>query len=145
MDTEEDYLDCDFYVRMAGEMPPDFVVESYEPDEFNPAPLRDHHPLNEDVPIDGQVCFYWPDRLGDPEAKGWRAFDLLFRDHRKDDAPWSARPEETKWSKHPVWKWKNPGADREHITLEPSLVIRSPESDRITFHCYIRQGSIDWL
>lgn len=151
MDTEDEYRDCDFYVRMAGEPHPDFVQEYHRrraehPDTavvgYEPSPMRDFHVVNEDVPVDGQICFYWPDRL-ESVNDGNRpfAFEFPFRDHRKDDAPWFAAPDANKFSKHPVWRWKNPDAQRENITLEPSLGIGDP----MRFHCYVRGGDIDWL
>lgn len=155
MDTDDKYLDCDFYVTLAGEQPPEPIRDGWrentqkrvdDPDD----PLADRgdmgrcpetHPLNDDVPIDGQVTFYWPEKLGSGDP--FKAFDFPFRGVDKDDAPWFARPDADKWSRHPVWKWKNPDAPLDRITLHPSLGI-GPRDD-LSFHAYIRGGDIDWL
>jgi hypothetical protein len=151
MDTDETYLDTSYYVRLAGETPPVFVQEYYQsrindPDDtlvdHDPDPFRDHHVLNEDVPIDGQVAFYYPDRLSPDVDKGAWSFAFPFRDYRKDGAPWAAFPEKPKWKRHPVWKWTNPEQDpHEHLTLKPSLGVGEP----LSFHCWIRDGEIEWL
>lgn len=161
MDSKQEYVDgLDFYVRMVGERKPERIIEyqrermqnrvesedtaitggSVEWDE-----LQGHHTLNEDVPIDGQVTFYFPDRLDDTgaDADGALSYTFPFRDHRKDDAPWEARPEAEEFSNHPVWKWENPEEDpEENLTLSPSLGIGG---DDLTFHCFIRGGEIEWL
>lgn len=155
MDTDDKYLDTEFYVTLAGERPPDYIQDGWEentririddPDD----PLADRgtmgrcpqtHQLNDDVPIDGQVTFYWPNKLGTGEA--FIAFDFPFRSVEQDDAPWFANPDADKWSRHPVWKWQNADTDpRENLTLSPSLGIGG---DDLSFHCYIRNGEIDWL
>lgn len=150
MDTDEELLETDFYVRMAGEEPPKLHQEYYQkrmddPDDsvvgFNTDPLRDHHILNEDVPIDGIVAFYYPGGLDpDSEQAPW-SFTFPFRDHRRDDAPWFAFPDRPEWERHPVWKWENPEKGRENITLSPSLGVGQP----MTFHCWIRDGEVAWL
>lgn len=153
MDTEQKYVnDADFYVRLASEREPDFVTEYWrhridDPDDpvvgHRNEPLRDHHQLNEDVPIDGIVCFYFPDRLDPDVDEGPWSFSFPFRDHRKGDHPWFAFPDREKWERHLVWKWQNPEGDpHENLTLKPSLGIGR---DDLVFHCYIRNGEIEWL
>lgn len=157
MDTAETYLNDDIYVVLAGESPPEYITEARAehhrkrvadpesplvgPEEFEASPARDHHPMNEDVPVDGWVTFYDPEKLEAGEA--FKHFEFPFRSVEKS-GPWFARPDETEWSKQPVWKWQNPDADpHEHLTLTPSLGING--DDGIVFHCYIRDGEIDWL
>lgn len=155
MDTKPEYRDgLDFYVTMSGELPPDFVVEARErnmqeriadPDDpvsgwggVSPCPETTHIG---GVPIDGQVTFYYPDKVesGDPFKYG----DFPFRD-ADTDGPWFMRPDADKWRRQPIWKWQNPDADpHEDLTLSPSIGRRA-DGD-IVFHCYIRDGEIDWL
>lgn len=155
MDTEARYRDnLDFYVQMGGEGPPDFVAEHLQARVDDPDdPLvsyrkdqEDFHQLNEDVPVDGYVHFYYPDRVKKRDGPaGWRSFSFPFRDHRKDDAPWFAFPDADKWERHPVWKWKNPDLDpHEHLTLKPSLGVGGG-SGSITFHCWIEDGQVRWV
>lgn len=156
MDTAEKYLNDEFFVTMAGELPPEHIVEQRrasmearveDPDDpvaewGGPSPARDHHYLGEQPPVDGWVTFYDPDLLaaGEPFKHG----DFPFRSVGKDDAPWFARPDAENWSRHPIWKWQNPDADpHESLTLSPSIGTRA--DDTVTFHCYIRDGSIEWL
>lgn len=152
MDTDEKYRDrADFYVRFAGEREPDFVADYFQrriddPDDpltgRQGTPLRDHHLLNEDVPIDGQVTFYFPDVLDDADETGLFAFSFPFRSAEKTDAPWFARPDAEKFSRHPVWKWENPEADRDDITLSPSLGVGR---EALVFHCFIEDGDVRWV
>lgn len=148
MDTEDKYLDTEFYVQMVGEAPPDFAVDYYErrindPDDSlvdYQRELRDHHQLDKNVPIDGIVAFYWPDQLEKEDGTPW-SFSFPFRDNRKDDEPWFAFPDKDSPKRHPVWKWQNPEESTDNITLDPSLGVGQPP----TFHCYIRNGEIQWL
>lgn len=152
MDTESRYVEgADFYVRLAGDTEPDWVRDYKQsriedPDDSlvgtNDDPLRDHHILNEDVPIDGVVCFYYPGRLDDPDESGVWSFSFPFRDYSEDSAPWYAFPDREKGSRHPVWRWENPDRDpKASLTLSPSLGVGDP----VTFHCYIRGGEVEWL
>ena len=158
MDTDEDYLGDEIYVTMAGELPPDDIVEVMAerhrqriedpdspivgPDEYEARPARDTHAMNEDVPVDGFVTFYDPNLLASGDA--FKHYSFPFRDHRKDEHPWFARPDAEKWSRNPVWKWQDPDADpHESLTLKPSLGIQGEEG--ILFHCWIRTGEIEWL
>jgi len=159
MQSDPKFRDCAIAVRLAGERERDEFQEYREkrlearrsdPDspvvggERTNHPLRDHHLLNEDVPISGQVQLYFPDRLDkiDPDEPGAFSFAIPFRDHR-EHGQWFARPDAEKWRRHPVWKWENPEDDRENITLSPSYGVR-PDGDW-TLHCWIRDGSIELL
>lgn len=103
-----------------------------------------------DIPIDGIVEFRYPRYQDDqpdefrPDEDGyfWRV-TFPFRDHRKDDEPWFRLPDEEKWKRHPIWKWKNPEEPVENATLSPSIGMKG--DDGMDFHCYIRGGEIDWL
>lgn len=129
MDTEPKYQnESELLVEMAGE-------NDYTP-EF--------HLLNEDVPIDGIVTFLYRDE-GNPSTRDdgkWKVGSFPFRDHRKDDAPWAAFPDKPNGENHPVWKWTTPEDDpHESLTLSPSLGLGSP----MYFHCWVRNGEIQWL
>lgn len=133
MDTEPKYRnDSLLEVHLNGEAQNDYPPE--------------HHPLNDDVPIDGMITLLYrdpeePDSGRDEDGR-WKAGTFYFRDHRKDDDPWAAFPEEDNFSQHPVWKWKNPEKDpHEHITLNPSIGLGQP----LYLHCWIKQGEIEWL
>lgn len=151
MDTKAHHLESDFYVRLAGDGHPDFVQDYYrkrvdDPDDnmvnFDNAPLRDYHLLNQDVPIDGQVCFYYPDSL-EVAGEGVWSHTFPFRDHRKDGDPWAAFPDKPEHKSHPVWKWQNPEEDPyESLTLKPSLGVGH---DGLSFHCWVRDGEVEWL
>lgn len=152
MDTEQKYVDCaEFYTQLAGEPEPGFITEYHENGVENPdrnvigydptESFRDHHLLNEDVPIDGYVQFYNPD--AGEQGEPFLFFGFPFRDHRKTDAPWAAYAEKPNGKNHPVWKWQNPEMDpHKRLTLSPSLGVGR---DELTFHCYIRDGEIEWL
>lgn len=113
--------------------------------------LSGHHVLNADVPIDGQVEFHRyyredeDDHVPSQTHEGrpyWNVAEFPFRDHRKDDAPWAAFPEKPNFKSHPVWEWENPDADpHESLTLSPSLGLGEP----MYFHCWVRDGEVDWL
>lgn len=156
MDTDETYLNDEFFVVMAGDLPPDDVVDARReshrkriedpdsplvgPAEYEPSPAKEHYAGQPDLPVDGWVTFYDPDLLaaGEPFKHG----TFPFRDHRSSES-WFARPNAEKWNRGPVWKWQNPGEDpHESLTLSPSIGLGGGE---ITFHCYIRNGEIDWL
>lgn len=156
MDTDDKYLGDEFYVVMAGEKPPQRIREYYDkrteklvndPDSpvsgrGPPAPASHTHIVNDDVPVDGWVTFYDPEKLEALEPYKHGTFP--FRDHRKDDAPWFGRPDSEKWHRSPVWKWQNPEEDpHEDLTLNPSIGTQSDQE--LSFHCYIRNGEIDWL
>ena len=103
-----------------------------------------------DVPVDGFVEFRYPryqddqpDRF-DPYESGyyWR-HSFPFRSREKNDAPWFGNPDGGEWSRRPIWKWQNPNDPIENATLSPSIGMRG--DDGIDFHCYIRNGRIDWL
>lgn len=157
MDTEDKYLGDSFYVVMAGELPPDFVVEAMEenhrkrvenddsslvgPKEWEPSPAKENHIVGEQPEVDGWVTFYDPDLLeqGEPFKHG----TFPFRSVEKDGA-WFARPDGDKWSRSPIWEWKNPTEDpSENLTLSPSIGLQG--DGEITFHCHIRDGEIDWI
>lgn len=157
MDTKPEYQDLEFYVVMAGDLPPQFIQDAWreiqqakvdDPDSHMDevgelTPCDDHHYLNEDVPIDGRVHFYYPDRL-DPDSPGHRYAEFPFRSVHKDKYPWFSRPDADKWGRHPVWKWQNPDKDpHEHLDLTPSLGRRDGDGN-IIFHCWIENGSIRW-
>lgn len=105
----------------------------------------DHHTLNQDVPIDGKVHLLYRDpedpQGGRNEDGRWYAGSFPLRDHRKDDHPWAAYPEEENFSQHPVWKWQNPEEDADQLTLNPSIGLGQP----MYLHCWIKQGEIEWL
>lgn len=141
MDTDEKYLGDEIFVTLAGERGPDWYVEHMESRDscvrVNPA--NDHHALDPDVPVDGWITFYDPDLLeaGEPFKHG----TFPFRDHRKDGAPWAAFPAKPKGKRQPVWQWKNPEDDVGDLTLSPSIGTGDP----VNFHCYVREGKIEWL
>lgn len=154
-DTDEKYLGDEFYVTMAGDLPPEFVTDVMEerhresvedpdsplvgPPDYTPSPRNDHHAINPDVPVDGWVTFYDPALLESGDAFKHGTFP--FRSVEKD-GPWFARPDGEKWSRSPVWKWENPDADpHESLTLSPSIGLGDP----LSFHCFIRDGGIEWL
>lgn len=152
MDTDQRYVErADFYVRMAGESMPEWrrmyeQERADDPDDsmiaFLDEPLRTHHTLNEDVPIDGIVAFYFPDEMDNIDGTPW-SFTFPFRDAESSTAPWFAFPDRPKWERQPVWKWTNADADpHENLTLKPSLGIGG---DELCFHCYIRDGEVEWL
>jgi hypothetical protein len=149
-------LDDEIYVVMAGELPPDHILEFQDkrseelvndPDSAlvskgPPSPARDTHIVGDDIPVDGWVTFYDPEKLHALEPFKHGTFP--FRSVEKDDAPWFGRPDADKWHRSPIWKWQNPDEDpHERLTLNPS--IGRQDEDGITFHCYIRNGEIDWL
>lgn len=157
MDTDEKYLNDEFYVCLAGETPPDFIIDISKerrkekiedpdsplvgPEEYEPSEARDHHYLNDDVDVDGWVTFYDPELLEDHEPFKHGTFP--FRNHNKGDQ-WFARPDSDEWDRHPVWKWTNPDEDpHENLTLEPSIGKRSDGG--VNFHCFIRNGEIEWV
>jgi len=151
MDTEDKYLETEFYVVMAGGTPPHHIQDYQDeriadPDDstvgVDRSGLRDHRALNEDVPIDGQIRFYWPDRMEPDCEEGWKSFEFPFRSVEKDDAPWAAYPDKENFSQHPVWEWQNPNEDpHEKLTLKPSIGVGSP----LTFHCFVRDGEVEWI
>jgi hypothetical protein len=147
MDTDKEYLSLEFYVRFSGETPPEYVEDYYEsriedPDNnlvgYNDSPFRDYHRLNRDVPIDGVVSFYWPNRMDCDSDDNPFYISFPFRDVRTDEYPWFGKP---KTEEFPVWKWTNPEKNRDEITLEPSLGVGNP----LEFHCNVRNGEIEWL
>lgn len=156
MDTDDSYLDDEFYVVMAGELPPDEIMEYHEertqkliddPDSpvknrGPPAPASDTHIVGDGIPVDGWITFYNPEKLRSLEPYKHGTFP--FRDHRKDDSEWFGRPDADKWHRSPIWKWQNPEDPVDDITLNPSIGRRG-DGDEVTFHCYIRNGEIDWL
>ncbi len=137
MDTEQKYVDLAW-----------FDVVLVDEDETRPS----HHMLNEDVPVDGRVDFkrYYdkqydddpPDQTDEEGQPYWTSGSFPFRDHRKDDFPWEAFSDKPNFKQHPVWKWQNPERDpHENLTLNPSIGWGEP----MFFHCYIRDGEVDWL
>lgn len=129
MDTEAKYRnDAELVVEMVGDEdggPPYMVV-------------------NNDVPVDGRVSFLYRDDgnpSGRPDGK-WIAATFPFRSVDKDGHPWFAFPDEPKFSRQPVWKWTNPDEDpHESLTLSPSLGL----GEDLYFHCWVRDGRIDWV
>lgn len=103
-----------------------------------------------DIPIDGTIEFRYPRYQDDqpdefrPDEDGyyWR-LTFPYRSVEKDSPPWLGAPERDKWSKRPIWKWQNPDEPLEQMTLEPSIGLRG--DDGIRFHCYVRNGEIEWL
>lgn len=142
MDTHDKYLDTVIGIELA-----EGRHENREDRTFN-VPDRGlgaskKHRLGYDgtqVPVDGWVTFYWPDR---PKHEPHMAYSFPFRDAKKDDFRWLAAPDADDWSKRPIWKWQNPEEPLFNLTLAPSLGISG--NDGISFHCYIRDGEIDWL
>lgn len=161
MDTADKYTGDEFYVVMAGETPPDHIVEARKryhrervaddddplagPDEWTPSPASDEYRVGDNsVPVDGWVTLYDPEKLaaGEPFKHG----TFPFRAAGRDDHGWFARPDAGKWRRMPVWKWQNPAADpHESLTLNPSIGRRDTDSGDITLHLYIRNGEIDWI
>lgn len=146
MDTEDKYLDDEFYVVMAGERPPErHRLTSRGSDDINEGaiqrPARDTHILGKKPPVDGWVTFFNPELL--QKEKPYKHGTFPFR-KEGTEGKWFAFPEGDEWNRHPIWKWKTSNGDRENITLRPSIGMRNSDRD-ITFHCYITDGEIKWL
>lgn len=103
-----------------------------------------------DIPIDGVVEFRYPRYQDDqpdefrPDEDGyfWR-LTYPYRSIEKDEHPWFGRPDAEDFHRRPIWKWQNPDEPLDEMTLNPSIGKRS--DGEIDFHCYIRNGEIDWL
>lgn len=137
MDTAKKYRNDEFYVAVAGELPPDWYVEHMESQESTVSvnPTSSEH---FGVPVDGWVTFYDPDLYdnGEPFKHG----TFPFRSVTKDGAAWAGNPDNPAGERFPIWKWENPGADpHDALTLSPSIGLGDD------FHCYVRAGEINWL
>jgi len=156
MDTDEMYLDDKIYIEMAGEYPPERVMEVRKkrhrervedpdshlvgPPELKFESASSSQRFGSNATVDGWVTFYSPKKLEQEEA--FKHYTFPFRDVNKDDEPWSAFPDKENYKQHPIWKWQNPNEDpHENLTLAPSIGVGQPTE----FHCFIRNGEIDWL
>lgn len=142
MDTESRFLDDSFYITLAS----DHAIDEYGkhvhgmPDDATPASNRDTRVMGVNPPVDGRVTFYNPDKL--EAGEGYKHFDFPFRDENRE-GDWFGNPDEDKGRKYPVWKWENFGESLDEITLNPSLGV-SPRGTTV-FHCFIKDGEIEWL
>lgn len=156
MDTKDEYLDDEIYVVMAGELEPEFITEQRKknhkrrvedddsavvgPAEYEPEPAKETQQFGSGATVDGWVTFYSPDKLDSGEA--FKHYTFPFRDKSKNSDPWSAFPDKPNFKQHPIWKWENPNeGPHDNLTLSPSIGVGQP----LEFHCYIRNGEIEWL
>lgn len=103
-----------------------------------------------DIPIDGTVEFRYP-RYQDDQPDEFRPYEngyfwrmtFPYRDKRRDEHPWFRFPEEEKGKRHPIWKWENADEPLDNMTLSPS--IGKSNDGEMVFHCYVRDGKIEWL
>lgn len=130
MDTDEKYLDA--------------VLRWDSP------PVHTQTLPGTEIPIDGFVEFRYPRYQDDqpddfrPDESGyyWR-HSFPFRSVEKDAHPWFGNPGGGEWKRRPIWKWQNPEEPVEEATLNPSIGM--PSDGEMAFHCYVRNGEIDWL
>jgi len=156
MDTDEEYLDDEIYVVMAGNYPPEDIMEVMKerhrervedpdshvagPPELKYEPAKPSQQFGCGATVDGWVTFYDLEKLENKDA--FKHYTFPFRDVNKDDEPWAAFPDGENFKQHPIWKWQNPDEDpHESLTLSPSIGVGHP----LEFHCYIRDGGIEWL
>jgi len=156
MDTDKKYLDDKIYVVMAGEYPPQRIIEARKkmhresvedpgsplvgPEELQYEPASSSQRFGSNATVDGWVTFYDPKKL--KQEKAFKHYTFPFRDVNKDDDPWAAFPDKPNFKQHPIWKWTNPNDDpHESLTLSPSIGVGQPTE----FHCHIRNGEIDWI
>jgi hypothetical protein len=103
-----------------------------------------------DIPIDGLVEFRYPryqedqpDRFDLDESGHFWRLTFPYRSVEKDDEPWFGNPNGGEWSRRPIWKWQNPNDPLDEMTLSPSIGKQS--DGEMDFHCYVRNGEIEWL
>jgi len=140
MDTDEKYRDAALGVALAPDRHPEQEPRRWNCGDDTWPVARKHHPLGCEPPQDGVVCFYNP-AAGPDEP--WKYFSFPFRDHRQDDAPWFASPDNEKWGRRPIWRWQNPEEPITEVTLEPSLGVRGSDEE-LSFHCWVDDGSVRW-
>jgi len=129
MDTEEKYLDCEFFV---------WTVDGRKhnvPEDVNYR-SRNKHSFGSMPEVDGWVMFFSREKFENDEP--WKYFDFPFRSIEKD-GDWFCLPDAEKGHRFPVWKWKNPNDPIGDITLDPSLGVGD------IFHCWVKDGEIEWV
>lgn len=138
MDTDEKYRESEFYVTTIDR------GTAMVPEGETPPPLpREQRTGEVTAPVDGWVVFYGPEKVQTDEPHLY--FEFPFRSHKKDDDPWAANPSGEKFSRRPVWKWMNPEASLEDITLHPSLGVNNRDGDGYVLHAWIEDGEVRYV